>query len=121
MAAPFAQQLSPLPGYQQYWGTKLAFVGEVVGPKSYVTGGQTIQASQLGWGGFDFVNAGGSLSYSGTFYCRVQYLPVDAAPSVFNPGVKSIKLLWYVLATNAEVAGAVDLSAEIVRLQFTGQ
>lgn len=119
MAAPLAQQLSPLPGYEQLWGTKKVFIGELVGPKSYVGGGQTVNASQLGWGGFDRVGMM-SLSYSGTFSFRTQILPVDAAPTAFNPNVKSVKIIWIVVATGAEVAGAVDLSAEVGRFEAIG-
>lgn len=115
-----AQQSAPLMGYFQNFGTKNAGVFELAGPTLYAAGGQTLNASQFGMGGFDFVDAGGGLSYSGTYYCRIQYLPVDAAPSAQTPGGNTqVKVVWYVLATNAE-AGAIDLSTEIVRLFAMG-
>jgi hypothetical protein len=63
------------------------------------------------------VDTGQGLSYSGTYYCRVQYLPIDAAPTAQNQSVYKVNILWYVLATNAEVAPAVDLSGEVVRFK----
>lgn len=103
-----------LPGYTQPWGAKLIQGFEHAGPVLYAAGGETILASDLGIGGFDFVLVPG-LSLSGTYYGLVQPLPVDATPSVALGAFKSFKLLWYVLATNAE-AGAIDLSGEILRL-----
>lgn len=109
-----AQQFAPLPGYPQQWGTKNVQNGEFAGPASYPTGGQTVNASQFGWGAFDEFAVHG-MTYSGTYYCRVQYLPIDAAPTAQNQSVYQLKILWYVLATNAEVANAVDLSGEVAR------
>lgn len=113
-----AQQLNPLPGYEQLWGSKKAFLGELVGPTLYASGGQTVNASQLGWGGFDMVQAP-CLSLSGTYMARVQLLPLDAAPSEFLGACASVKVVWYVVATGAE-AGAVDLSTEVMRLFAIG-
>lgn len=110
-----AQQAAPLPGYAQTFGTKDVVVIELAGPVLYAAGGQTIDAAQFGKGGFDFISCGQGLSYSGTYFARVQYLPIDAAPSLQNQSVKTAKILWYVLATGAE-AGAIDLSTEILRL-----
>jgi hypothetical protein len=113
-----AQGLSPLAGYEQLWGNKKAFVGEVFGPTLYAAGGQTINASQLGWGGFDFAMVCG-LSASGTFYGYVQPLPVDATPSLPQQTTGSFKLMWRVLATGAE-AGAIDLSNEVMKFFAIG-
>jgi len=114
-----AEQVIPLPGYQQYWGSKLAFIGELAGQLSYTTGGQQFDASALGLGGFDSFEVVGR-SYSGTYRCEVQYLAVDAAPSAPKGAVASVKIIWIVVATGAEVANAVDLSGEIIRFQAVG-
>jgi len=114
-----AQQSAPMVGYEQLFGTKKASVFELAGPTLYAPGGQTVNASQFGWGGFDYVSSG-MLSYSGTYFVRVQPLPVDAAPSAQkNGGNSQVKVVWYVVATGAE-AGAINLSAEIVRLLALG-
>lgn len=116
-----AQQVSTIQGYSQQWGTKMVFIGELVGPLSYVAGGQTVKASQLGWGGFDELDAGSGCSYTGTFYCRTQYLPKQISPSTLTPGGNpTVKVQWFVTATNAEVAPAVNLSSEIVRIRAIG-
>jgi hypothetical protein len=113
-----AQGLTPLPGYEQPWGSKKAFIGEVFGPTLYAAGGQTINASQLGWGGFDMAMVCG-LSVSGVYYGYVQPLPIKTTPSLPQSAVSSFKLMWRVLATGAE-AGAIDLSAEVMRFFAIG-
>lgn len=106
-----------LPGYPNYAGHKVHEVYELVGPSSYSTGGQALTASQFGYGGFDAVHVAG-LSLSGTYFGRAQYLPVDAAPSANLLATPNVKIVWYVVATGAEVAAAVDLSGEILRLDM---
>jgi len=113
-----AQALTPLSGYENIFGTKKAFVGELNGPTLYAAGGQLVTAAQLGWGGIDFAAVGGN-SLSGTYYGRVQMLPLDAAPSVPLGSAATFRVLWFVVATNAE-AGALDLSGEILRLFVLG-
>lgn len=109
-----AQQKAPVAGYAQNWGTKQVTVDEMAGPALYAAGGQTVLASDIGWGGFDLFTVP-MLSYSGTYYCRVQPLTVDAAPSAQKPCLRSVKVSWYVLATGVEVADNVVLTTEIVR------
>lgn len=114
-----ADQKTPLPGYPQYWGSKMVNVVEVNGPTLYAAGGQQINASDFGWGGFDACFPLG-LSLSGTYYAAlVQNGAVDATPSVPAGSVSYVKVQWFVTATNLE-AGALDLSNEIVRLMFIG-
>src|SRR2546429_393093 len=114
-----AQQKVAVAGYRQIWGTKQVNIFEVAGPASYPTGGQTVNATDLGVGGMDYMDVG-TYSYSGTYKCTVQPLPTSAAPSKQKPAIKSFKILWYVVATNAEVANTTDLSGEIVRLIAIG-
>lgn len=113
-----AQSITPLSGFQNYWGDKIVFISEYVGPVLYATGGVQVNASDIGMKGFDAFDVMG-LSYSGTYYCHVQYLAVDAAPSDLKGQVQAVKLVWMVLSTNAE-AGAIDLSGEIVRFFAAG-
>lgn len=101
-----------LPGYETYWGNKKVEIIEHFGPASYATGGETYTASQVGWGGFDRVSA--SISYSGTYQMRVLY------GSTAVGAVASVKIMWVVIATGAEVAAAVNLSTEITRLELLG-
>jgi len=104
-----------LPGYaSQGPAGKRTNIVELVGPVLYAAGGQTLTAAQFGHGGFDFVSCNG-LSYSGTYFGRVQYLAVDAAPSALKGAVPSVKIKWFVVSTGAE-AGAIDLSGEILRI-----
>lgn len=115
--APVAEQLNPLAGYEQLFGSKKVFIGELVGPTLYAAGGVTFNASQLGWGGLELLQ--GSMSVSGTYYVRVQYLPIVAAPSTFQGAVPTVKIVWIVTATGAEAA-AIDLSGEIIRIHAIG-
>lgn len=114
-----AEALTVVPGFQQYFGSKLKMVCEVTGPASYLAGGQTITNTSLGWGGFDVV-AVPMRSLSGTYRCEVQPLPIDATPSVPLGAFQTFKIVWIVVATGAEVADAVDLSAEVVRFDALG-
>lgn len=103
-----------LPGYPATgFGVKYHQVVDHKGPTSYPTGGETVNASDFANGGFDAVHLSG-LSLSGTYFARLLW------PSS-SPGVsfKTFKLIWYVLATGVEVANAVDLSAEYLRLDLT--
>jgi len=95
-----------LTGYVDIWGKHAAGAIDHVGPTSYATGGQTLTAARYGLRSLDYV--GGGLSNSGTYY---------AVGKPVGRGAKTTyKLVWFVTATNAEVAAAVNLSAETVRL-----
>lgn len=114
-----AEQKAPVDGYPQNFGTKHYLVDEFAGPTSYVTGGQTINASDVGMGTFDYFDAG-ELSYSGTYYFRVQPLPTSPNPSTQKPGITQVKVLWIVAATGLEVGPATNLSGEIARFIALG-
>lgn len=81
------------------------------GPASYTTAGETITAASLGFKTICFVIAMASLA--GTRYLH----PYIVAKGV-NP--TSFKLLWTVVSTGAEVANAVDLSADSCKLLVVG-
>lgn len=116
----------PLDGYPTSFGSSLASVNGIAGPSSYTaitpgtapavaTGGQTIRARDFGLKFFDYVVAG--MSDSAVY--RVECIP--GARSGLGPRGASTTytLRWVVVATGAE-AGAIDLSAEIVRIFVIG-
>lgn len=112
-----------LPGYPIYpGGSKKLSVFDLKGLSTYTPGGETIPASLFGEGGIDVieplnkqvVTVGAdsyivALSFSGTYFVTVSY------PTTTAGAVASVVIKWYVSATSAE-AGAIDLSAETVRL-----
>lgn len=118
----FSSSVSPLPGYQQPWGSKKVAIVEINGPAEYELGydeGHVLDAKQFGFNGIEAVIPV-SEAYSGTYYVRPRATTVDAAPSA-NLGVgRYYYLRWYVKATNAEVADETDLSAEKIRVALVG-
>lgn len=110
----------PLPDFPSPPGNKNMSIHNVTGPTSYTqvtpgsppTGGQTVNASDLGLVSIEWVDV--SASDDGTYTC------VPIIPSNPNKGASSIILLWVTSATGAQVAGAVNLSARTVRLAASG-
>src|ERR1700722_14376868 len=93
------------------------------GPASYTTGGETWPSvnpnqvtggpNSLGEASVINILGGGGVTESGTYYV----VPIYGG----NGAIKSnIKLKWYVLATDVQVAAAVNLSAEVIRLSVLG-
>lgn len=99
-----------LPGYPSQIANKQFEVVDHAGPASYLAGGQTINASDFGWGGFDAII--GSMDQSKTYVVQAVYANTGGAMS-------TIKLQWFTLA-GTEVADAVDLHLKIVRLTLIG-
>jgi hypothetical protein len=105
-----------LPGYDQPVGAKIEFMKDLKGPASYnntgtfSTSGQTIYASDDNLGGFEFIAAMG-LSDDGlhTVLILLPGTPTDQP-------VPSATVHWFVQATGAEVANAVNLSTVRIRL-----
>lgn len=98
--------LTLLKGYPDRIGKRQAFAGFGSGPASYVTGGDPIAIP-----GFQYyIDAifGGVLSVSGTYEAR----PI---PSAGGPR-SNWKLKYFVVSTGAEVANAVNLSAEVFQV-----
>lgn len=101
-------------------GNKPMAVSTVAGPASYTqvttgttpTGGQTIQAKDLGLVSIQTMQVSGS--DNGQYGCHVIY------PGNPQRGVSSVILEWFTLATGAQVAGAVDLSGRTVRITALG-
>lgn len=99
-------QLQLLHGYPDYMGKRYAFVGFGNGPKSYVTGGDPITLP--GFQQYIDLLMSGGFAVSKTYY-------VDAVQAAV--GARQVwKLIWTVAATDAEVAAAVDLSAESIQV-----
>ena len=91
-------------GYPDYIGKRYAFCGNNVGPSSYLRStGDALDDGQF-QGQIDAVFV--SESVSGTYFVR-------ARPSAAGPRA-TWALHWYVVSGGAEVADAVDLSAETV-------
>jgi hypothetical protein len=123
-----------LPGYPIYpGGSKKLSVFDLKGLATYTPGGETIQAKQFGEGGIDIIepinkqwlsvtqggvatyqmvpaSLGTTISPAGTYFVTVA-LAINSQTGA----VTSVTIKWYVTATGAE-AGAIDLSAETVRL-----
>ncbi len=95
-----------LKGYPDKIGRRQAFVGTGIGPKSY---SQTTRDPVLLPQFQNYIDVlHGGITVSGTY--TVQAIPSAAGPRA------TWKLRWIVFATGAEVANAVDLSAESVVL-----
>lgn len=90
-------------------GELFVSMADVVGP-SYLTGGVAISANAFALQTFKQVFGG--VTQSGTYWV--------AARSISGPGAATIKLVWFVVATGAEVANATSLVAETVRLMALG-
>lgn len=117
----------PLDGFPTSLGSNRASVNGITGPSSYTqivpgtppavaTGGQSINAQLFGMKYFDYVVAG--LSDSAVY--RVECIP--GARSGLGPkgATTTYTLRWVVVATGAEAAAELDLSAEIVRILAVG-
>jgi hypothetical protein len=116
-----------LDGYPFYIGSKKILVVDYKGPASYTTGGESLTAKEFGQGGIDAIEPlnkqwleitqGGVATYqlvaaslSGTYFATIKF------GASAQGAVSSVTIQWWVVATGAEVAAAVDLSSEVVRL-----
>lgn len=108
--------MSNLAGYPQAVGTKRVSVIEHAGPTSYVQfttsgGGDVVDHHEFGTGHLEAVTAP-MMDPTGTYYARVWKKAAGPVPSV--------ALQWIVVATGAEVAGAVDLATYTLTLVGRG-
>lgn len=112
----------PLFGYPTSVGSSKLSVFPHTGPGTYVqvvlsTGaGDAATSAESGLKYFDYVSAG--LTDSGTY--RVEAVPKVVSTNPQGAAATTYLLRWIVVATGAEVAGAVDLSAQTVRLLAIG-
>jgi hypothetical protein len=113
------QQNTQIPGFPDPVGgrSKLCPVDHL-GPVSYTTGGETFPAqnvyggpNSLGLSGVIWVNGG--YSESGTY----RIIPIFGGGGAVKG---TIKLKWIVVSTGVEVAAAVNLNAEKIRLLVIG-
>jgi hypothetical protein len=80
------------------------------GSASYVQGGDSISPQSFGLNNTIWTLIG-SVSQSGNYEVR---------PRALNNGVTQWQLVWFVVATGLQVAAAVNLSGETVRLSAIG-
>ena len=116
-----------LPGYEMPFGSKKFLVFDHTGPTSYVafvspsTGGDVINAADLGEGGFDFIDSD-MTDPAGQVYAQVQ--PINGGNGNALP---SVRIVWYSLVTatiggqaqtaNTQIVAATNLSAIALRLR----
>ena len=116
-----------LPGYEMPIGEKVFIVFDHTGPASYVlfvspsTGGDAVNASDLGRGGFDFIDSD-MTDPLGQVYAQVQ--PVNGGN---GNAIPSVRLIWYSLVTatiggqaqtaNTQIVAGTNLSAIALRLR----
>ncbi len=81
-------------------------MADILGPASYTTGGFAVSPQAFGLQSFK--DAIGACTVSGTYQVESR--------SISGPAATTIKLIWIVVSTGAEVANAVNLSAETVRI-----
>lgn len=111
-------QLTLLKGYPDFVGKRATFVGFGNGPASYTqvaaatapaaaTGGDQIILPLPNYY-IDSIDSSGQLSVSGTYFVRVITSGVGAR--------QTFRLMWFVTATNAQVAASTNLSAESIQI-----
>jgi hypothetical protein len=109
-----------LAGYASPFADKIELVFDHAGPASYVnsgtfnTSGDIINASDLGIGGIEYVDIDGLSSDN------LDYIWVEYRGGGYGNALASVVLHWFVLATAAEVANGVNLSAKTVRVKVRG-
>lgn len=102
--------INPLVGYPTVVGTKKVQTFDWTAPNPYVVGGVSISCVPFGWGAFE--SGYGGVSESGTYWCHVRFSGKGAQ--------QTCKVMVFVTATGVE-ATAIDLSAEIFRLNLVGE
>jgi hypothetical protein len=111
-----------LDGYSMPIGDKIEIIVDHDGPASYVggaAGGETINASDFGLGGFEVVQADG-LSSDGLNSVFVTLTGQSTSGANKANAVTSATLRWFVVSTAAEVANGVSLTGKSIRLQIRG-
>ena len=105
-------QVTLLHGYPDLVGKRALFCGYGNGPASYSqTTGDPVTVPQYQFY-IDMITSGGVQTVSGTYY---------AQPRPKAGGVRQTWAMhWFVTSTNAEVANAVNLSAEVLQVAGMG-
>lgn len=99
------QKIAPYPAQRQ------TVPCDYFGPKSYQTGGDVLNATDIGWDLFTVVRLL-SLSISGIYEVYSLYPSTGAVPYV--------TFVWYNFSTGIQVPPGTDLSGESVRLELFG-
>jgi hypothetical protein len=81
------------------------------GPASYATGGDPVVPANVRMGKVFAIGGGIAATVAGTSYLLRLSGPASATQTI----------QWFVAATGAEVANAVDLSGATAQLEFIGQ
>ena len=97
-------------GYVDIWGKHGALPVDHTGPASYVTGGETIKAAQLGLRSIDFLTHM-SWDTTGLYSVKAHFTGTGLRTSVL--------LQWY-NSSGTEISAGTNLSAIIIRLFAIG-
>lgn len=89
---------------------------EIYGPSSYTTGGVVLSPNTFALRFFKAIMTAHE-SPDGTYYAR---FVAPAGPTFGDQVSTEVKMVWYVTATNAEVAAATNLSTESIRVVAIG-
>lgn len=115
----------PKAGFPDSWGGSKVSVFPVTGPVSYAqytaptTGGQDVPIQPSA--GIKFADfALGSVSTDGVHRAEVVQIEPSSIGGLTVPGTRLV-LKWYVVATGAEVANAVNLSTKTVYIFAVGR
>lgn len=90
-------------------GNRRVVTGTYTGPTSYATGGDAIDADDLGLARIQALTLGVAADAS------------NANPRLLRLNAAGTKIIWYVPSTGAEVANATNLSAFTASLQAEGK
>lgn len=107
----------------EIWGKQHIIIIDHDGPASYTnsgvfsTSGETVNASDLGVGGFDFVDEI-TLSSDGLNTVEIAFPSISTSGN-FGDAQTKFTVHWFVAASGAEVANAVNLSTKAVRLRLS--
>lgn len=109
--------ITALNDYPQPYGSRMTIIANYVGPANYQAGGETLNASQFGWGAFDRVEGGSSWNAANNtqLYTVRAYYPGGTTKSGNN-----VALTWWYSANGVQVANATNLAGETARIQMTG-
>ncbi len=110
-------KLAKYSGSRDVWGGHGIFLANYTGTNPYVNSGTFATSGEI----IDAVGGLAGLAAANTPLRTIDFIPsslsisgtyiIHYAPTAFEP-VKRWLAHWYVIATGAEVANAVDLSAE---------
>lgn len=94
--------------YHDASNARIRKIGRIVGPASYVAGGDPLTPAEVGLGKIEALlfESAINAALTGNFYLTYDYA--------------TQKVVWWSNATGVEVAGAVDLSGYAARFEAIG-